>query len=91
METNEDKYLMVIPSHNQATLLYNELFKKECKVELISTPNGLSKGCSKSILFSVEDTKKVIEEVKKSKAQIIGIYKIVTNANGVNYINIANI
>lgn len=53
LETNEDKYLMVIQSHNQATLLYNELLKRKCKVELISTPNRLSKGCSKSIIFSV--------------------------------------
>jgi len=89
VETNEDKYLMVIPSHNQATLLYNELLKKECKVELISTPNNLSKGCSRSIIFNVENVKIVIEEGKKSKAQIIGIYKIVTDADIIDYINIA--
>ena len=88
LETQEDKYLMVIESHNQATLLYNELLKRECKIELISTPNSLSKGCSRSIIFVVEDVKKVIEEGKKSKARITGIYKIVINLNGVDYINI---
>ncbi|MCE5221663.1 MAG: DUF3343 domain-containing protein [Clostridium sp.] len=88
MEIQKDKYLMIVQSHNQATLLYNELLKRECKVELISTPNSLSKGCSRSIIFNVEDVKIVIEEGKKSKARITGIYKI--KINGVDYINIAN-
>jgi len=89
VETNEKNYLMVVESHNQATLLYNELLKRKCKVELISTPNKLSKGCSRSIIFNVEDVKIVIEEGKKSKARITGIYKIVTNVNGIDYIDIS--
>lgn len=89
MNTNDDKYLMVIQSHNQATLLYNELLKRKCKVELISTPNRLFKGCSKSIIFNVEDVKIVIEEGKKNKAGITGMYKIVSDVNGINYINIS--
>lgn len=88
MDTHEDKYLMVISSHNHATLLYNELLKRNCKVELISTPNKLSKGCSRSIIFTGEDVKIVIEEGKRINAKITGIYKIVSNGNNIDYISI---
>ncbi|MTK13371.1 MAG: DUF3343 domain-containing protein [Clostridiaceae bacterium] len=88
METHEERYLLVFESYNQAMLLYNELLKKECKVELVSTPCRVSRGCSQSIVFTATDIKKVIEEIKKNKVIIKGIYKIVKN-NGFNeYVHI---
>ncbi|WML35830.1 DUF3343 domain-containing protein [Clostridium sp. OS1-26] len=67
MEDNESKYLLIFKSYNQAMLLYNELLKRDCDVELVSTPCRLSKGCSQSIVFKTKDAKKVIEEAQKVK------------------------
>jgi Protein of unknown function (DUF3343). len=88
MEVHEEKYLLVFESYNQAMLLYNELLKKECKVELVSTPCRVSRGCSQSIVFTAADIKKVTEETKKNKVIVKGIYRIVKN-NGFNdYVHI---
>lgn len=88
MAAHEDQYLLVFESYNQAILLYNQLLKKECKVELVSTPCKVSKGCSQSIVFTASDAKKIIEETKNSNIVFKGIYIIVKN-NGFNdYIHI---
>lgn len=81
MEENEFKYLLIFESYNQAILLYNELLKRECNVELISTPCRISRGCSQSIVFTKEDIKKIKEEAKRNKVIIRDIYKM-TNRNG---------
>lgn len=88
MEVSEDRYMLVFESYNQAILLYRKLLEKKCIVELISTPCRISRGCSQSVVFTVEETKVVIEEAKKNNIVVRGIYKIVT-INGVkNYIHI---
>lgn len=84
----ENRYLLVFKSYNQAMLLYNKLLKKECNVELISTPCRLSRGCSQSIVFIAEDTKEVIEEAKNNNIEISGVYRIIKNGRTYRYIHI---
>lgn len=81
MEENEFKYLLIFESYNQAILLYNELLKRGCNVELVSTPCRISRGCSQSIVFTKEDIKKIKEEAKRNKVIIRDIYKRI-NRNG---------
>lgn len=88
MGTHEDQYLLVFKSYNQAVLLYNELLKKGCKIELVSTPCRLSRGCSQSIVFAASDIKKVIEGTKNNNVIVKGIYAIVQNKEFVDYVHI---
>jgi hypothetical protein len=83
-----DKYLMVFRSNNHAMLVYNELVKTGCRVNLVSTPCKLSSGCSKSLVFNSTDTEKVIAAVKKNNALIGRIYKIVINQGRRDYVPI---
>jgi hypothetical protein len=69
-------------------LLYNKLLETKCKVELISTPCRLSRGCSQSIVFLGEDSSKVIESIKVSKVVIKGVYKMVEKNNRMEYLHI---
>lgn len=84
----ENKFLIVFKSYNQAMLLFSELKKEKCNVNLISTPCGLSKGCSHSIVFDIGDTKTVIDAIKNNNIKSISIYKIVKKNNKINYIPI---
>jgi hypothetical protein len=86
VDTNENQFLIIFDSYNQAMMLYNELTKTECELQLVSTPCGLSKGCSLAIIFGIEDTKKIIDAVKNNNIRAAGIYKIIKNHNLVNYV-----
>lgn len=88
MEAYDNKYIMVFASHSQATYLYNELQKKGLSVEFVSTPSRIASGCSKSIIFYSKDIKIIGPEVKKVKATVNGIYKVVQNKNGYDYIKV---
>lgn len=88
LETYESKYLLVIQSQNHAIFLYNEILKRGCKIEFISTPMKISTGCSVSIVFNESDTKIIVEQIKKSNIQIKGIYKIFKNETTIDYIRI---
>jgi hypothetical protein len=88
LESVVHKYLLVFESYNGAMLLYNKLLEEKCKVELISTPCRLSRGCSQSIVFLGEDSSKVIERIKGSKVVIKGVYKIVDKNNRMEYLHI---
>jgi hypothetical protein len=86
VEVYENQFLMVFSSYNQAMLLYNELEKSGCNVKLISTPCGLSRGCSQSIIFHIEDTRTVIDIVKNNNIKVSQIYKIVKKDNKLSYV-----
>jgi hypothetical protein len=88
MEVDNTRYLIVFESYNGAMLLYNKLLQARCKIELISTPCRLSRGCSQSIVFSGDDAKKVIEKIKESKVVIRDVYKMVEKNNRLEYIHI---
>ncbi|MBC2580272.1 DUF3343 domain-containing protein [Clostridium sp. DJ247] len=88
MSHRENSYIIVFESYNQAILLYNELLKKGCSVELVSTPCSISKGCSQSIIFRSRDSKEIIKESKNNKIIIKGIYRIIHNDGIHAYIHI---
>jgi hypothetical protein len=88
MELDNASYLLVFESYNQAMLLYNKILQRKCKVELVSTPCRLSRGCSQSIVFLGDDTTVVIEELKKSNIVIRGVYKIVNKNDKIEYVHI---
>ena len=88
LESNAHKYLLVFESYNGAMLLYNKLLEAKCKIELISTPCRLSRGCSQSIVFCGEDSPKVIESIKLSKVVVKGVYKMVDKDNRMEYLHI---
>ena len=84
----DDRYIIVFASHSQATYLFNELNKKNIKIEFVSTPSKILSGCSKAIIFNFSDTKLVVEEVKKIKAVVRGIYRIVISGGDYDYIQV---
>lgn len=88
MGVYENQFLMVFSSHNQAILLYNELKKSGCNVNLISTPCGLSRGCSQSIIFGIEDTRTIVDILKNSNIKVARIYKIVKQDNKLSYVSV---
>ncbi|MCM8711265.1 DUF3343 domain-containing protein [Clostridium sp. SYSU_GA19001] len=88
METYENEFIIVFQSYNQAMLLYSELIKMGCKVQMVSTPCNLTKGCSQSITFSTIDIRKIIDALENNNMKVAGIYKIIKNNNYVNYIPI---
>lgn len=88
MITHDEQYILVFKSYNQAMMLYNDLLKKECNIELVSTPCRISRGCSQSILFTSSDIKKVIETTQNNKVKIKGIYRIVQSNDSINYVHI---
>ena len=77
VEVEESEYLLVYPGHNVATLLYQRLLKKSCKVELVSTPTKISYGCSRSIKFKEVYMSIVRDEIQKINVKAKGIYRIV--------------
>lgn len=88
MENNESRYILVLKSYNQATLLYKRLLERGCNVELVSTPCRISKGCSQSLMFRAEDTKVIIEEAKNNNVEISGIYRRNKKGNTYSYTHI---
>lgn len=88
MQTNDTKYIVVIPSQNHAVFLYQKLLEKDANVELISTPNKLYKGCSSSIQFNSSDTILVLDMIKECKIVFQSIYKIINNGITADYIKI---
>ncbi|MBZ9686390.1 DUF3343 domain-containing protein [Clostridium estertheticum] len=83
------KYLVVLVSNSHLTLLYNNLLHKGCKIELISAPSDISRGCTKAIRFDESDTDIVIQEIKNSKLIVKGFYKIVNESNRTSYVLIS--
>ncbi|MBU3143986.1 DUF3343 domain-containing protein [Clostridium sp. CF012] len=83
------KYLVVLVSNSHSTLLYNNLLRKGCKIELISAPSNIARGCAKAIRFDESDTDIVVQEIKNNKLIIKGIYKIVNEGNRINYVLIS--
>ncbi len=83
------KYLVVLVSNSHSTLLYKNLILKGCKVELISAPSDISRGCTKAIRFDESDTEIVAQEIKNRKLIIKGLYKIVNDKNGTKYVLIS--
>ena len=77
VEVEESEYLLVYPGHNVATLLYQRLLKKSCKVELVSTPTKISYGCSLSIKFKEVYMNIVRDEIQKINIKAKGVYRIV--------------
>lgn len=80
------KYLVVLVSNSHSTLLYNNLLSKGCKIELISAPSNIARGCAKAIRFDESDTEIVVQEIKKSKLIVKGIYKIINEGNRTSYV-----
>lgn len=83
------KYLVVLVSNSHSTLLYKNLLRKGCKVELISAPSDISIGCTKAIRFDESDTNIVAQEIRNSKLSVKGFYKIVNHSNRTSYILIS--
>jgi hypothetical protein len=83
------KYLVVLVSNSHSTLLYNNLLRKGCEIELVSAPSYISRGCTKAIRFDESDTDIVVQEIKNRKLIIKGIYKIVNEINGTSYVLIS--
>ncbi|MBZ9607988.1 DUF3343 domain-containing protein [Clostridium estertheticum] len=85
MKVEESEYLVVYPGHNVATLLYQRLLKKSCKVELVSTPTIISYGCSQSIKFKEVYMNIVSDEIRKINIKAKGVYRIVKNGKFDSY------
>ncbi|MBZ9622605.1 DUF3343 domain-containing protein [Clostridium sp. FP2] len=83
------KYLVVLVSNSHSTLLYKNLLRKGCKVELVSAPSDISIGCTKAIRFDESDTNIVAQEIKSNKLSVKGFYKIVNESNRVSYVLIS--
>ncbi|MGH4123593.1 MAG: DUF3343 domain-containing protein [Clostridium sp.] len=83
------KYLVVLVSNNHSTLLYKNLLRKGCEIDLISAPSNIARGCTKAIRFDESDTNIVVQEIKNNKLIIKGIYKIVNESNGTSYVLIS--
>ncbi len=86
MGAYEEKYLMVFQSGNHAMLLYKELLGEGCRVNIISTPCRLSRGCSQSIVFNASDSQKIVEVAKKHNIVAANVYKIVINQGRRDYV-----
>lgn len=71
----EYKYIVVLLSNNHSTLLYKNLKTRGYKVELISAPSSISRGCKRAVKFYPRDIDIVKEEIDKNKFKIKGIYK----------------
>lgn len=84
----EEMYLMVFRSTNHAMLIYNQLLKMGCRVNLVSTPCSLSSGCSKSLVFNSTDFEKVAAAVKINNVVVAKIYKIVIKQGRRDYVPI---
>ncbi|MCB2296290.1 DUF3343 domain-containing protein [Clostridium tagluense] len=80
------KYLVVLVSNNHSTLLYENLLRKGCKIDLISAPSNISRGCAKAIRFDESDTNIVVQEIKNNKIIVKGIYRIVNENNRISYV-----
>ena len=80
------KFIVILVSNSHSILLYKKLLSKGCKIELISAPSGIARGCTKAIRFDESDTDIVIQEIKKSKLIVKGIYKIIKDRNGTKYV-----
>lgn len=83
------KYLVILVSNSHAILLYKNLLRKGCRIELISAPSNIVRGCAKAIRFDESDTDIVVKEIKNSKLLVKGIYKIVNENNGSSYVLIS--
>lgn len=77
MEKKTSYYIIILRSYNQSTFLYKRMINKGCQVELISTPCKLDAGCSQCIRFEEVDKQCVKEEIKNTKMDIKGIYKVI--------------
>ena len=73
---NEVKYIVILNSNRYASLLYKKLKRRGCRVEYISAPVQLAKSCKKAVRFNGSDLEIVKEEIKKSRLQFKGIYKM---------------
>lgn len=84
----QDQYLLVFSSHNQAVFLFNKLIKKGYKIELISTPCTISSGCTQSIKFMEKDMQTIRNEAQISNMKVKGVYKIIKKGIKYTYIKI---
>lgn len=80
------KYIVILISNSHSTLLYKNLLSKGCKIELISAPSKIARGCAKAIRFDESDFDIVVQEIKRSKLMIKGIYKIINDSNETSYV-----
>lgn len=78
-------YILVFESHNQAILLFNNLIKLGCKVELVTTPCDLSVGCSQALKFKDKDMSLINSEAKKNLIRINGIYLVQNKGKNIEY------
>lgn len=78
---DQNYYLLVFSSHNQAIYLFNSLARKGYNLELVSTPCVLSSGCTQSLKFSESNRMSILNEVGLMNASIKGLYKIVRKDN----------
>ena len=85
MQVEENEYLVVYSGHNLASLLYQKLIKRSCKVELVSTPAKIYNGCSKAIKFKGIYMDIVRDEIGKINLKPRGIYKITQKGQSQNY------
>ena len=85
MLVEENEYLVVYPGHNVASLLYQKLLKRSCKVELVSTPGKISNGCSRAIKFKEVYMDIVRFEIEKIAAKPKGLYKIINKGQFHDY------
>ena len=85
MKVEENEYLIVYPGHNIASLLYQRLLKKSCKVEIVSTPTKISYGCSKAIKFKEVYMNIINIEIEKIDIKPKGMYRIVKKGKFESY------
>ena len=83
------KYIVLLVSNSHSTLLYKNLLRKGCKVELISAPSDISIGCTKAVRFDESDTNIVAQEIRDNKLSVKGFYKIINQSNRNSYLLIS--
>ncbi|MCY6370546.1 DUF3343 domain-containing protein [Clostridium ganghwense] len=84
----EEIYIIVFNSSNESIHLYKILKDKRYDVEIMSTPCTISAGCSRAIKVQEREIHFVIEEIRRNKVSIRGIYKKVYKDSKFYYLKI---
>ncbi|MPN53166.1 hypothetical protein SDC9_200830 [bioreactor metagenome] len=88
MESDDRKFIVIIASSNRAAFLYKKLIELGVKVEFMSTPCRLSKGCTKSIKCSEDQFDIIKQQAKQYNITIRGIYERVKEDKRYKYIQV---
>jgi len=84
----EEFCIIVLNSSNASMHLYKLLKDRRLDVSIISTPCTISAGCSRAIKIKEKDIDIAIQEIKKNRTLIKGIYKKSYSGNRFYYIKI---